>query len=173
MSGGKKQHRPTAAAAASGASQAGQPSQKQNEKQSQGLWVAAFVAAAFAIVFALPQLIHGWRGMLCSATSKGPAQVDPWMYTTHPGMATEGWNWTQLSMSRAGNFPPGGVKRFDEQVVREKGEMWVWHTTFARSIPAVVQGLASEYSQRAPSDLPLPQPAAFVSASCHYLGGTK
>ena len=63
-------------------------------------------------------------------------------------MATEGWNWTQLSMSRAGNFPKGGVKRLSAEDVRTKGAMWVWHTTFARSIPAVVSGLAAAHAER-------------------------
>ena len=69
---------------------------------------------------------------------------DPWVHTTHPGMATEGWNWTQLSMSRAGNFRDNDIKRYTADMVRREGAMWVWHTTFARSIPAVVQGLGSE-----------------------------
>ena len=51
-------------------------------------------------------------------------------------MATEGWNWTQLSMSRANNFPRGDVKHITAEQVKEKGAMWVWHTTFSRSIPA-------------------------------------
>uniref|UniRef100_A0A7S0IZ20 JmjC domain-containing protein n=1 Tax=Calcidiscus leptoporus TaxID=127549 RepID=A0A7S0IZ20_9EUKA len=61
-------------------------------------------------------------------------------------MAGDGFNWTQLSMSRAGNFPPGGYKQYTAEQVREKGAMWVWHTTFARSIPAVITGLAQELS---------------------------
>ena len=32
------------------------------------------------------------------------------------------------------------------QDVRERGAMWVWHTTFARSIPATVTGLAAQYA---------------------------
>lgn len=63
-------------------------------------------------------------------------------------MATEGWNWTQLSMSRRGNFKDGDVKRYTAEMVREQGAWWVWHTTFARSIPAVVQGLGAQYSER-------------------------
>ena len=31
---------------------------------------------------------------------------------------------------------------------REFGAFWVWHTTLARSIPAVVSGLGAEYSDR-------------------------
>lgn len=97
-------------------------------------------------------------GQLCATVHPVAAQrsrslagigvPDPWAHTTHPNMATEGWNWTQLSMSRAGNFPPGGVKRYTAQDVRDRGAMWVWHTTFARSIPAVVAGLAAEISER-------------------------
>ena len=58
--------------------------------------------------------------------------MDPWAHTTHPGMATEGWNWTQPSMSRRGNFKDGDVKRYTAEMVREQGAWWVWHTTFAR-----------------------------------------
>lgn len=61
-------------------------------------------------------------------------------------MASAGWNWTQLYMSRAGNFPPGGFRRYTADMVKERGAMWVWHTTFARSIPAVVEGLASAHA---------------------------
>lgn len=71
---------------------------------------------------------------------------DPWFFTTHPGMATEGFNWTQLGMSRDSNFPGGDIKHLTAADVRERGAMWVWHTTFARSIPATVKGLASTYS---------------------------
>ena len=69
-----------------------------------------------------------------------PPLMDPWAHTTHPGMATEGWNWTQLSMSRAGNFPPTGVKQYTMEQVSTKGSMWAWHTTFARSIPVSAHG---------------------------------
>ena len=74
--------------------------------------------------------------------------TDPWAHTTHPGMASEGWNWTQLAFSRAGNFPSGGIKRLSAEDVSSRGAMWVWHTTFARSIPAVVEGLGAEYAER-------------------------
>ena len=73
---------------------------------------------------------------------------DPWAHTTHPGMATEGWNWTQLGMSRTSNFPGGDVKHYSADDVATKGAMWVWHTTFARSIPATVRGLAKEHADR-------------------------
>jgi len=63
-------------------------------------------------------------------------------------MATEGFNWTQLSMSRAGNFPPTGAKYYTAEQVAERGQMWVWHTTFARSIPAVISGMAQELADR-------------------------
>jgi len=63
-------------------------------------------------------------------------------------MASEGWNWTQLAFSRAGNFPSGGIKRLSAEDVSSRGAMWVWHTTFARSIPAVVEGLGAEYAER-------------------------
>jgi hypothetical protein len=63
-------------------------------------------------------------------------------------MGSDGFNWTQLSMSRAGNFPNGDIKRFDVEAVRERGAMWVWHTTFARSIPAVVSNIAQEYAAK-------------------------
>ena len=39
--------------------------------------------------------------------SKVSTPQDPWLHTTHPTMAVDGWNWTQLSMSRASNFPKG------------------------------------------------------------------
>ena len=61
-------------------------------------------------------------------------------------MATEGWNWTQLSMSRAGNFRNDDIRYLQASEVTEHGAMWVWHTTFARSIPATVKGLAKEHA---------------------------
>ena len=75
-----------------------------------------------------------------------PDGEDAWAYTTHPTMATAGWNWTQLGMSRTGNFPGNDIKHLTAAEVKERGAMWVWHTTFARSIPATVSGLASQYS---------------------------
>ena len=66
---------------------------------------------------------------------------DPWAFTTHPDMGRDGFNWTQLSMSRAGNFPPGGIKHLTAEMVRTRGQMWVHHTVFARSIPALVLSL--------------------------------
>ena len=77
----------------------------------------------------------------------GTDREDPWMHTTHPGMGREGFNWTQLSMSRTGNFAHGDIKRFTAAEVAEKGAMWVWHTTFARSIPCVVSGLAADVAR--------------------------
>ena len=71
---------------------------------------------------------------------------DPWKYTTHPGMGTAGFNWTQLGMSRSNNFPNGDIKHLTAEDIRERGAMWLWHTTFARSIPATIKGLASQYS---------------------------
>lgn len=62
-------------------------------------------------------------------------------------MATEGWNWTQLSMSRRSNFRDDDIKRITAEDVKREGAMWVWHTTFARSIPAVVKGLGDEYAR--------------------------
>lgn len=73
---------------------------------------------------------------------------DAWAWTTNPTMGSDGFNWTQLSMSRAGNFPNGGIKYFDVDAIRERGAMWVWHTTFARSIPAVVSNIAQEYASK-------------------------
>eukprot|EP00965_Chrysotila_dentata_P030671 1021594-Pleurochrysis_carterae.AAC.4 len=71
--------------------------------------------------------------------SEKPFSVDssggPWAFSTHPDMATEGFNWTQpsarpvsafahgavccpqLSMSRAGNFPPTGAKYYTAEQV--------------------------------------------------------
>lgn len=74
--------------------------------------------------------------------------ADPWAGTTHPTMATDGFNWTQLSMSRSSNFPVGHVKRFTMEDVREKGSMYVHHTVYARSIPAIVDGLAQPHADR-------------------------
>jgi len=59
-------------------------------------------------------------------------------------MATDGFNWTQLSMSRANNFPSGTIKYLDAATIKERGAMHAWHTTFARSIPALVSGLGDD-----------------------------
>ena len=77
-----------------------------------------------------------------------PPGQDPWAYTTHPEMASAGWNWTQLGMSRTSNFPKGDIKHYTAEEVTARGAMWVWHTTFARSIPAKVKGLAAEHAAR-------------------------
>ena len=63
-------------------------------------------------------------------------------------MATAGWNWTQLSMARAGNFRDGKIKRFSAQEVHDRGAMWLWHSTYSRSIPAVIDGLGDEWAGR-------------------------
>jgi len=71
-----------------------------------------------------------------------------WMHTTNPGMGVKGFNWTQLSMSRVSNFPKGDVKHYTAEMIKEKGAFWLYHTTFARTIPAVVYGLGKQYSDR-------------------------
>ena len=40
---------------------------------------------------------------------------------THPTMATEGWNWTQLSMSRRSNFRDDDIKRITAEDVKREG----------------------------------------------------
>jgi hypothetical protein len=126
---------------------------------------ASYSLAGMVLAFAL-----GWggRGMCvedaavdrCNSTS--PAQVVPpppqggdgaptdlWEQTTHPGMARDGFNWTQLSMSRSGNFPPSFVKVMDVSELQQPGGQFaVWHRTYARSIPAVIHGLARNFSAR-------------------------
>jgi hypothetical protein len=42
----------------------------------------------------------------------------------------------------------GGVKKLHVDMIREKGAMWVHHTTFARSIPALVEGLSGEWASK-------------------------
>ena len=76
---------------------------------------------------------------------------DPWRYTTHPTMGRDGFNWTQLSMSRAGNFPRnsagrGGIREWSVADAEALGPMGVWHKSFARSIPARIDGLAKNWS---------------------------
>ena len=73
---------------------------------------------------------------------------DPWAITTHPDMGRDGFNWTQLSMSRTGNFPLGGIKSLTAEMVRQRGQMWVHHTVFARSIPGLVSGLADNLARK-------------------------
>ena len=167
--GNKPKAHPVVASSASNPS----PGRASSSQVAMSTFAAAIVlafAVGMATVVHVPRLC-GWPSIcgslcrrLCSIREPavhtpapqhaeiGPGGVgaapgqDAWAQTTHPGMATAGWNWTQLSMSRASNFPPGGVKRYTAQMVEEKGAMWVWHTTFARSIPAVVEGLAAEYA---------------------------
>jgi len=105
------------------------------------LCLAANVAPAG---FAAPALASAATS---TAMTAGVAH-DPWIATTHPKMGTEGWNWTQLAFTRASNFPAGGVKRYSAQEVKEKGQMWLWHTAYARSVPTIIEGLGKEYSDR-------------------------
>ena len=72
---------------------------------------------------------------------RAPDGEDAWAYTTHPTMGRDGFNWTQLSMSRAGNFPRnsagrGGIREWSVADAEALGPMGVWHKSFARSIPA-------------------------------------
>jgi hypothetical protein len=112
----------------------------------QGLWLQAALCGRPASPPS-PQPVHPASIADVGAGGVGAAPGhDPWVHTTHPRMGTDGWNWTQLSMSRTGNFPGGDIKRFGADVLREKGAMWLWHTTYARSIPALITGLGKEYS---------------------------
>ena len=62
-----------------------------------------------------------------------------WRYTTHATMGRDGFNWTQLTMSRAGNFPRnsagrGGIREWSVADAEALGPMGVWHKSFgARS----------------------------------------
>jgi hypothetical protein len=120
---------------------------------------AAGTALGWQLLGATVTFALGWASRHFAAASPPPpppppppaeppveahAREDPWARTTHPDMGTEGFNWSQLSMSRAGNFPPKGYKEYNVSQLREHGAMWAWHTTYARSIPAVVTGLAQE-----------------------------
>ena len=60
----------------------------------------------------------------------------------------EGFNWTQLSMSRAGNFPLTFVRHLSVEEIEQRGAFSVWHRTYARSIPALISGLARNWSTR-------------------------
>jgi hypothetical protein len=60
----------------------------------------------------------------------------------------EGFNWTQLSMSRANNFPPTFVRHLSVEEIEQRGAFSVWHRTYARSIPALISGLARNWSTR-------------------------
>ena len=98
--------------------------------------------AGMVLAFAL-----GWgsRGMHpADAAQSGP---DVWEHTTHPGMR-DGFNWTQLSMSRSNNFPPTFVRHLSVEEVQQGGAFSVWHRTYARSIPALISGLARNWSIR-------------------------
>ena len=99
--------------------------------------------AGMVLAFAL-----GWggRGMRPDDAAQSGAP-DVWEHTTHPGMR-EGFNWTQLSMSRANNFPPTFVRHLSVEEIEERGAFSVWHRTYARSIPALISGLARNWSTR-------------------------
>tara|TARA_B110001452_G_scaffold95433_1_gene78862 strand:- start:1506 stop:2804 length:1299 start_codon:yes stop_codon:yes gene_type:complete len=73
---------------------------------------------------------------------------EAWEHTTHPGMATVGFNWTQLSMSRENNFNKQTfIKEFTvDDIAAKDGAFMLWHKTYARSIPAVIRGLGKRWS---------------------------
>ena len=104
-------------------------------------WSSASVASAIALAYAAGL---GSRVLLTAGGDPPPSTADAFSHTTHPDMATDGFNWTQLSMSRANNFPSGTIKYLDAATIKERGAMHAWHTTFARSIPALVSGLGDD-----------------------------
>jgi len=104
-------------------------------------WSSASVASAIALAYAAGL---GSRVLLPAGGDPPPSTADAFSHTTHPDMATDGFNWTQLSMSRANNFPSGTIKYLDAATIKERGAMHAWHTTFARSIPALVSGLGDD-----------------------------
>ena len=114
----------------------------QTERKPQAVSTSLSVAG-MVLSFAL-----GWggRGMRPDDATQSGAP-DAWEHTTHPGMR-EGFNWTQLSMSRAGNFPPTFVRHLSVEEIEQRGAFSVWHRTYARSIPAVISGLARNWSTR-------------------------
>ena len=94
-----------------------------------------FAAAGYVLAFALGcgTVQLGWHG---SSVEEGDRDLDRttsavapsdahdvWEYTTHPGMAEEGFNWTQLSMSRSGNFPNTFVKHMQAADVEHVHKM--------------------------------------------------
>ena len=114
----------------------------QTESKPQAVSTSLSVAG-MVLSFAL-----GWggRGMRPDDATQSGAP-DAWEQTTHPGMR-EGFNWTQLSMSRAGNFPPTFVRYLSVEEIEQRGAFSVWHRTYARSIPAIISGLARNWSTR-------------------------
>ena len=114
----------------------------QTESKPQAVSTSLSVAG-MVLSFAL-----GWggRGMRPDDATQSGAP-DAWEHTTHPGMR-EGFNWTQLSMSRAGNFPPTFVRHLSVEEIEQRGAFSVWHRTYARSIPAIISGLARNWSTR-------------------------
>jgi len=113
-----------------------EPAARPREAAPDVTW--AYVAAAAALAYA--------AGLGSRLLLWGPAQPDPWAWTTNSNMGTDGFNWTQLSFARAGNFRDGDIKRLTAEDVRERGALYVWHTTFARSIPALVSDLGKNYT---------------------------
>ena len=115
----------------------------QTESKPQAVSTSLSVAG-MVLSFAL-----GWggRGMRPDDATQESGAPDAWEHTTHPGMR-EGFNWTQLSMSRAGNFPPTFVRHLSVEEIEQRGAFSVWHRTYARSIPAIISGLARNWSTR-------------------------
>ena len=146
-----------------------------SEPRSTGFHVSAAAAASCCVVaFSLgwgvrdtyPDLF-GWGSLALAAwrrtaathpdTAAGgvgaPYGYNPWEFTTHPTMASDGFNWTQLSMGRVNNFRKGedgepAVMQMGAHEVEQMGAFALFQKTYSRAIPAKITGLANQWSER-------------------------
>ena len=148
---------------------------RSSEPRSTGFHVSAAAAASCCVVaFSLgwgvrdtyPDLF-GWASLALAAwrrtaathpdTAAGgvgaPYGYNPWEFTTHPTMASDGFNWTQLSMGRVNNFRKGedgepAVMQMGAHEVEQMGAFALFQKTYSRAVPAKITGLANQWSER-------------------------
>jgi jumonji domain-containing protein 7 len=74
---------------------------------------------------------------------------DIWQSSANSNMGTDGFNWTQVSLSRENNFPKTDLRIHEfaaEDFNNPDEEPRLFHKIYSRSVPGVVRGYAKELS---------------------------
>ena len=96
--------------------------------EPRGGWSASVACAVLAFA-------AGW-GCNQAAKNQEYTSIDPWKSSTHPNIGKEGFNWTQLSMSRVGNFPATGVKMYTAEQATDLPSTVAHNLSFLALCPA-------------------------------------
>jgi hypothetical protein len=95
------------------------------------------------------ETVQNQNGISLALEDHVPSAQDIWQSSANSLMVTDGFNWTQLSMSRPSNFPKTDLRVHEfsaDDLIDPQEEPRLFHKLYMRSIPGVVRGYASELS---------------------------